>query len=203
VYLCSANQQPKCEFGYKKRHHAIYASRIRVFCMVFILKMELIITKRNGEQFTVLYDECDHEFVSSHSWSMSFDGYARAAIKNENGKWVTRSMHRLLLNPQNRSMEVDHINHNRVDNRRCNLRLCTKSENQKNITPRGRSKYLGVSYDSYITDGIRYTYIVTQIRVNKKLIKKRGFKTEEEAARVYDELAKIHHGEFANLNFKE
>ena len=164
--------------------------------------MELIITNKKGEKFTVLYDECDHELVNKHRWHISHDGYVRTAIADGNGVWRTRLMHRMILKIFDTNVQVDHKNHNRRDNRRENIRTCTKSENQKNISPRGKSKYLGVSYDSYITSGIRYTYIVVQIKMKDGKKKKlRGFSTEEEAAKVYDEMAKIHHGEFANLNF--
>ena len=101
-------------------------------------------------------------------------------------------MHRFILNLKGREL-ADHINHNILDHRLCNLRKCTHAQNQMNrkVFCKKISKYLGVSI-----------YIVATITVNGKSIHLGHFKTEEDAAHAYDEAAKKYHGEFANLNFK-
>lgn len=171
--------------------------------MVLILKMELIITKKDGTKHTVLYDECDHELISKYRWKINSGGYANSRHYS-NGKEAYILMHRLILGITDPKIEVDHKKHNKLDNRRSELRVCTRSENMKNKKAFGKSKYLGVSYNTFISNGTRYTYIVAQIRTSAgECIKIRGFDTEEDAARHYDKLAKMHHGEFANLNFKE
>ena len=83
----------------------------------------------------VLIDLCDLPklLVYPNSWyilSVADIYYARSAI-TINGKIVQLLMHRFLLNP-NSNLEVDHINHNGLDNRRNNLRLVTHAENQQN-----------------------------------------------------------------------
>ena len=165
--------------------------------------MELIITNRKGEAFTVLYDDCDHGLVSSKKWSINPSGYAQCAVKKENGKWTSKKMHRLILGVDDIDIEVDHINHNRRDNRRENIRKCTNRENSLNKSPSGGSKYLGVYTHNLTVKGHRYSYIRACIRIGGKSCFIGTFDTEEDAARHYDKLAKIHHGEFANLNFKE
>lgn len=108
-------------------------------------------------------------------------------------------MHRLILGIHGlgRSVFGDHINHITNDNTRGNLRIATQKQNCRNITPRGRSKYLGVSYQ---TCNNKYEYIKAKIRVDGKLLHIGTFKNEEDAALAYNEAAKIHFGEFANLN---
>ena len=115
-------------------------------------------------------------------------------------------MHRLILGIlDNPKIETDHKNHNRLDNRRSNIRRCTRSENRKNSTAYGSSKYLGVNIAnsvSYYYDKIYcYKQIRAKIKINGKDKHLGVFTTEAEAARAYDVQAKLHHGEFANCNF--
>ena len=95
--------------------------------------------------------------------------------------------------------QIDHINNIRDDNRLCNLREATNSENQfnrKNISGFS-SKYKGVSFHS------RDQKWVACIGSNYKVIYLGRFDDEEEAALAYDEKAKELFGEYAYLNFSE
>jgi len=119
------------------------------------------------------------------------------AINRGDGSHSTRrfiAMHRFIMDaPAN--LQVDHIDHNGLNNQKSNLRICTCQQNQTNKTAFGKSKYRGVFFDE--------GRIRCAIKINGKYKYLKGsFKTEEEAAHAYDVLAKIHHGEFANLNFK-
>lgn len=157
--------------------------------------MELIIQNRKGQKFIVLHDECDQELISGYRWYIGTDGYVRTVEK------YPKLMHRLILGITDRRVHVDHKNRNKLDNVRSNIRACTRGQNMANRRSGGRSQYLGVSYQSYLKKGKAYTYIVATIGINGKKKTLGRYKTEEEAAKAYDNAAKIHHGEFANLNF--
>ena len=99
----------------------------------------------------VLIDEDDYDFLSMWKWNIG-SGYAsRAAsvIEYEMGTPRRISMHRQILSCP-KGMVIDHINRNKLDNRKSNLRVCTYSENTANAyrKQRGTSKYKGVYYKS-------------------------------------------------------
>lgn len=138
---------------------------------------------KHGE--VAIIDERDSALVIHRQWRV-FRGYARC------GRDL---MHRVIMNAP-KGLEVDHINGNKLDNRRDNLRLCTKSENQRNQhTSRGKSRFKGV-----------YSKVgkwQASLTCNSKTVYIGLFSTEEAAARAYDRAALEHFGEFARLNFPE
>lgn len=93
-----------------------------------------------------LVDEEDFELVSQYKWHLNDMGYAvwRGII---DGKKKTIRMHRLIKNTPD-ELVTDHINHDRLDNRKSNLRICTQKENAKNRGSKGycwtseKQKYL-------------------------------------------------------------
>ncbi len=91
---------------------------------------------------------------------------------------------------------VDHRNHDGLDNRRENLRPCTRKENQRNqkIQHGKASKFKGVFRDC----PDKWTSLIT---VNGRKIRLGNFALEEDAAKAYDKAAQQHFGEFACLNF--
>lgn len=95
---------------------------------------------------------------------------------------------------------IDHINGDGLDNRKQNLRICTKSENACNrgIDRDNTSGYKGVCYISNKTKRVKRW--IAQIAINKKHICIGYFHTKEEAAIAYNEAATKYHGEFAKLN---
>lgn len=158
---------------------------------------------KNGKP--ILFDSEDWAKIAPHKWTVQ-RGYEIAAIKDQNGVWVSTRMHRLILGQTDRWDLVDHINHVKSDNRKINIRRCSQEENLRNKNSRGITKYLGVSYQTMKRKSIKtgeivtYKYLKATIGVNGKSIYLGIFNTEREAALAYNEAAKTYFGEFANLN---
>ncbi len=137
----------------------------------------------------VIVDDEDFDLVSRCGWWISDTGYA---TNNRGGKIVR--MHRLILNPK-KGEYVDHINRNKLDNRRENLRTCTNGQNTMNQPKKSQntSGFKGVTRHSA-------TRWLAQIKVNYKNNYLGLFKFKRDAAKAYNEAALLHYGEFAYLN---
>lgn len=110
-------------------------------------------------------------------------------------RWIVLGQYNL------KGVEVDHINGDSLDNRRENLRRCTKSENMANRSLQ-KNNTLGVRgvWVYQTRGGNKYR---AEIKVNGKKISLGNFDTIEEAATVRD-AASIHYfGEFAQLNYPQ
>lgn len=139
-----------------------------------------------SNKWFAIVDEEDYPLVSLYNWSNS-NGYAVSRIEGRKTR-----MHRFILKVEDPTVEVDHINHNTIDNRRVNIRLCSGTENRRNM--KKRNGYKGVSRHR--------KKFMSKITVDRKQIYLGLFNTEIEAAKAYDEAAKKHHKAFAHLNFK-
>lgn len=141
----------------------------------------------------VIVDAEDYEKFNVFKWYYSV-GYANRDTRTKDGGRVI-SMHRELMNAGDNEM-VDHINGNTLDNRKENLRFCTKSTNAMNrgIPSNNKTGYKGVHYYK------AYKNYQAYISCNKKRINLGYFKTAEEAAIAYNNAALLYHGEFAKLN---
>lgn len=96
----------------------------------------------------VLLDEEDYERLKDFKWCLSSKRYAgRFIVKN--GKRTGIYMHRVIADPP-KGMVVDHVNGNKLDNRRSNLRVCTQYQNvvKQTMNSRNTSGYRGVTYDA-------------------------------------------------------
>lgn len=152
-----------------------------------------------------LIDDEDHKWLNQYKWfarkgSNGVGYYAIRSSKRINGKQFDIRMHRIIMQlKRGDSKEVDHINGNGLDNRRSNLRTCTRQQNQFNSRPRiGTSKYKGVTW--FEING-KYGKWCAKIRKSGKTTHLGYFKDEIEAAKAYDAKAKILFGEFARPNF--
>lgn len=93
-------------------------------------------------------DEEDAAEISRHTWYLDNQGYARRGIK-ENGRRSAVLMHRQILNLTESQMQADHLDRDRLNNRRSNLRAVTHEQNRQNLGSyrRSTSQYRGVSWD--------------------------------------------------------
>lgn len=139
-----------------------------------------------------LVDDADYELISQYNWTATRSGRSFYAVRRGVGGAYC-SMHAFLTGWPG----VDHINHDGLDNRRCNLREATKSQNAHNMRSNlgVTSSYKGVSW--YKRDSTWEAKIKTdgQYRFLGR------FADEEAAARAYDAAALAAWGEYAYLNF--
>jgi hypothetical protein len=150
-------------------------------------------------KFAIVDDE-DFERVIQFKWSY-IGGYAKRAVVRNDGKRRLYPLHRFImgLSPEDDLM-VDHVNFDKLDNRKENLRVCTKGQNNYNHGPKDRlgkstSKYKGVSYKP----DLRYKWRA-RIGIDGVEHILGYFPTEEDAALAYNKAAVKFFGEFAWLN---
>lgn len=151
-----------------------------------------------GRGKVTIVDDEDYEYLSKYNWCVTPNGYVqRHKIASDSVEEKSHVyMHRSIMKPKNGNI-VDHINRDRLDNRKENLRICTYSQNScnKSVTKSNlTSKYKGVTYVK------RLKHWQVQISNNLKTMYVGVFKTEKEAALAYNKAALKFHGEFACLN---
>ena len=144
--------------------------------------------------YEAIVDDEDHKNLSQHKWYRIKGGYAISRIEI-NGEEKFIYMHREIMKPSD-GMEVDHINGKKLDNRRCNLRICERWQNNGNQKKRkgGSSKFKGVYRHTQTGKWCAY------IHKKDKAYYLGCFVNEYEAASAYNEEAKKYFGEYAWLN---
>ena len=136
----------------------------------------------------------DYAYLMQWNW---WYGHGHAARKHcTNGKWRTILMHRVILERMGFKdfARSDHINRNRLDNRRCNLRPATANQNSYN---QGKHKNNTSGYRGVSPERGKWR---AGIQVRGKQLNLGRFGDLKEAAKAYDEAAIKYHGEFATLN---
>ena len=144
---------------------------------------EIIVYDNYGKEINkALIDLDDIEKVKNYKWT--FDGrYVRKSGKER--------LHRFIMNCP-KDMVVDHINMNPLDNRKCNLRICTMQQNNfnKKEQTNNTSGRVGVTWDKQTNKWL------AQIQVDGKNIKLGRFKNKEEAIRAREEAELKYFGEY-------
>lgn len=156
--------------------------------------MEIKLTQGH---ITIIDDE-DYAIIAGYKWNAYIRSnkllWATATIRIR-GKNASVRMHRLITKAT-KDQDVDHINGNGLDNRKINLRFCTKSQNNFNRGPKASntSGYKGVSFKN------QYKKWVAQIQINGKKKHIGYFNDPKEAAKAYNIKALELFGEFARIN---
>ena len=141
-------------------------------------------------------DAEDYERLSKYTWFAEGTDRNFYAVRKENGKSI--KMHRQIMNAPDH-LVVDHIDHNGLNNRKKNLRICTFAENCRNLraSRHKSSKYKGVHWHK----GNRKW--AAQVTCDHKTHHLGYFVEEIDAAMAYDRAAVELFGEFASLNLPE
>lgn len=147
---------------------------------------------------TVVDDE-DYEYLSKFKWYADkvYNGAGFVVRRDEriNGKKKSYLMHRVIMgNPD--GLEIDHLDHNGLNNCKCNLRRCTHSQNLMNQSQQQlkSSQYKGVSWSKVCCKWHAY------IKCKGKRYHLGYFTKQSDAAKAYNAAAKVLFGEFAYVN---
>lgn len=143
-----------------------------------------------------IVDDCDVDYLSNYKWHAQWDRGKRQYIAcgRVSGRKIEK-MHRVIMNAADFDI-VDHINRISLDNRRCNLRICTRSQNDWNrgIGASNKSGYKGVCW---LKEELKWRAYITANGVCHVIGR---FDSAEDAAVAYNRAAIKLHGEFAFLN---
>ena len=147
-----------------------------------------------GKGFYALVDDEDYERVSNRKWYPRIMPNTIYVNEKTTGKWGI-SLHRFIMNAKS-GFVVDHINHNGLDNRKSNLRLCSHMENCYNskLSRANKTGYKGVWWDK------KRRKFEAYITANKKRKNLGRFELACDAAMAYNIHADELHGEYAFLN---
>ena len=137
-----------------------------------------------------LVDDGDYELVNKYRWRINAYGYAETKVKTK-----SIYIHRIIMDAK-KGMEVDHIHHDKLDNQKSNLRICTRQQNAHNQKPQqnGSSQYKGVCFHK----SAQKWQAIIRFNGSKQYIG--CYPTEAEAAHAYNIKATELFGEFAFLN---
>jgi HNH endonuclease/AP2 domain len=150
-----------------------------------------------GKGKFAIVDTGDYKHLSQFTWNYVY-GYARlanAAKLKKQGVAPKSTMHQMLL-PAPDGYMVDHVNQNKLDNRRSNLRLATHTGNMRNTSVKPNKTTQSV-FKGVFKQGNGWQ---ASISVDYKQIYIGFYGTQREAAQAYNDAAIKYHGEFAGLN---
>lgn len=152
--------------------------------------MKIIITSRKYVPFEIEIDDEDIVKFNSLKWYPSLKG-GHVYFSTSKGVYL----HRYLTDAP-KGVVVDHRDGDTLNNKKLNLRLCTHVQNVRNskTAASNTTGYKGVCYDNYTN------LWKVNIEANKKRISGGRFKSKNEAAARYNELAEKYFGEFASKN---
>lgn len=157
--------------------------------MIYNIKGDCVecINPNTNLECRFLIDLEDLPKIKGRFWCNDKDGY----IISSNGT----KLHRYLMNVP-KGFESDHIFGNKCDNRKAHLRICTRSDNNRNQSLRkdNTSGYKGIIWDKKRNKWLAW------IQINKKRKYLGYFTNKHEAAKIYNESALKYFGEFAWLN---
>lgn len=148
----------------------------------------------SGNSF--LFDKEEYSKIKPYYWRVGSNKYVSMVIYDRNTKKCTQYLlHRFLMNPTSEE-EVDHINHNTLDNRKSNLRIVTTAQNQMNsvVSDRNRSGVKGVNWDN---NEQRWR---VRISVSGKRLSLGSYKNFDDAVQCRKSAEAFYYGEYKYVN---
>jgi hypothetical protein len=148
---------------------------------------------------SVIVDVEDYHYLNQWKWQCTKHGYAARSIsfQKPDKSWSNKTvfMHRVIMQTPE-GLFTDHADENKLNNRKGNLRICTRSENQYNKLLRvdNKSGRKGINW-------IKKTSMwVVRVQANKKRQIFGYFKDLEEAKIAHSKAVRLLHGEFAKVD---
>jgi len=132
-------------------------------CNKWIIKEDTTIgITSNGDKFYI--DTLDYDLVKNYCWRIDKFGYVVANSRNGSNKIIR--IHRLIMGATTNDTYVDHKNWDKLNNKRSNLRIATKSQNNINIKRKSNNTtgYTGVTYNK------KFNKYCARISINGKRI---------------------------------
>lgn len=150
--------------------------------------------KLSQGKFTIVDDE-DFDDLNKNKWYCSAHGYAVRNIRINKERKAIEQMHVQIIGKRD-DLKTDHINGNRLDNRKINLRFVTSKQNNQNRASKkiSTSKFKGIYWYE------RRNKWIAQIKIGDKKYHLGCYDSEQDAAYVYNCWAESFFGEYARLN---
>lgn len=179
--------------GYCRKHHWQISKYGRITdndfknnFTIWFQEVHIDLKNRYGDFIAqTIIDLDDWNTVQNYTWRFNTNGYARSGSTN------SIYLHQLIINPQDK-LFIDHINGNRLDNRKSNLRVCTDQQNKMNHKKQ-ENNTSGCSGVVYRKDTNKWT---VRIQVNYKIINLGCYESLEEAIKVRKQAEIEYFGDF-------
>jgi len=168
--------------------------------------MKIIIGYNNklGTSAKFMVDDEDYDWLMEYPWYIGKDIKYAQTMWQEDGKFRGSTMHKLIwehhYGPIRGRKEMDHVDRNKKNNQKSNLRVATREQNLANRPPTGgTSRYKGVT----VSRLNRINNFRASMAHNRTLIDLGYFGAEKTAAKAVDQCSLYLNGDFAYLNFPE
>lgn len=155
----------------------------------------MAIIKLKNTDKVIIVDDKWLDVLERFTWCIQSSGYASTNLPGGRKYRANELMHRMIMNAEKGEI-IDHINRNRLDNRECNLRKCTRTNNFSHSGKRfdGLVKFKGVTYEK------KRKHWVAAIHSGDKTHYLGSFDNPIKAAKAYDIAAVEIFGEYAMTN---
>ena len=176
-----------CKHYLQYKRHGKIQDRTKYDPNEFVIEEDLVrifLYNKDGNKVAeTLVDNDDYNLIKGHKWCLDKNGY----VKNSKQEYLHRTITGETI------LYVDHINGNKLDNRKSNLRVCSNADNLKNRVKLPSSNTSGILGVRYRSDRNRW---YTEIQVNNEKIYLGNYTNKEDAIRARSKAEIKYFGEY-------